>query len=146
MNTPISSNPDLAHDQQFVAPELITSTPEGPRLLAGKCSSCGALSFPKAAVCCDCLSQDIEPSPLGTTGVLYSFSIVHQAPKGWTVPYALGYVDLPEGVRVLAHINAAPDAIAIDQTVRLGMAEVGTNETGEPLFSYVFAPDTGASK
>ena len=130
-------------EPRFVAPALVEVTADGPLLVGGRCTACGSLSFPKAAVCTDCLALEIAPTHLPREGVLYSFSIVHQAPKGWTVPYALGYVDLPDGIRVLAHIDGAVDKIAINQKVRLATGRVGTGSKGEPLLSYVFSAASG---
>ena len=154
--TPVAHAALADVEPRFVAPGLVDIATDGPTLIAGRCKACGATSFPKAAVCTDCLSLDIATTHLGREGVLYSFSVVHQAPKGWTVPYTLGYVDLPEGIRVLAHIACAPldgspaarpdqpgaraGEPAIDQKVRLATGRVGTGPAGEPLMSYVFTP------
>ena len=127
----------------FVAPELIDATGTTPRLVAGKCKSCNALSFPKAPVCPSCLSLEIGQEHLPGEGVLYSFATVHQAPRHWTVPYHLGYVDLSDGIRVLAHIEGEP---RIDGRVRLGLGRVGTGPDGTPLMSYVFTPASGAGR
>lgn len=140
----IVSNEALAQSEpHFVAPELVEVTSDGPRLIGGRCGACGALSFPKAAVCSACLSEDLAAAHLSTEGRLYSFAVVHQAPKGWTVPYTLGYVDLPEGVRVLAHIEGEP---GMDVAVRLATGEVGIDEDGGRLMSYVFATSSGDGK
>lgn len=127
-------------EPRFVAPELVESTDDGPRLVGGRCRACGATSFPKAAVCTQCLALDIDTTHLAREGVLYAYSVVHQAPKGWTVPYVLGYVDLACGIRVLSHISADADSVRIDQQVRLSTGRVGTGSRGEPLLSYVFTP------
>ena len=126
-------------EPRFVAPALVVATDDGPALLAGCCKACGSLSFPRAQVCTECLSEDIGYQHLSQHGVLYSFTVVHQAPTGWTVPYVLGYVDLPEGIRVLAHLESRRGpALAIDQKVRLKLGQVGTSADGAPLVSYVF--------
>jgi uncharacterized OB-fold protein len=137
----IVANEALAQSEpHFVAPGLIEVTSRGPRLIAGKCGACGALSFPKAAVCSRCLSEDLNTAHLSTEGKLYSYAVVHQAPKGWTVPYTLGYVDLPEGIRVLAHIEGEP---SMDAPVRLATGPVGTDADGGTLLSYVFTTAGG---
>lgn len=135
-------NQDAANtDPRFVAPDLVRLDSNGkPQLTGGRCRGCGALSFPSAAVCTNCLSEDIGAINLGEEGSLYSYSIVHQAPKGWAVPYALGYVDLPGDVRVLAHIDAPADSIKIDMPVRLAVGVVGADAAGAPLMSYTFTP------
>ena len=131
---------DLANaEPRFVAPALVKSGAAGaPRLIGGRCAKCGALSFPRAAVCTECMSEEIEKTELAGTGRVYSYSMVHQAPKGWSVPYALGYVDLTDKVRVLAHIDVPESALAIDMPVRLSVGRVGTGPAGEPLMSYTF--------
>ncbi|HWM82263.1 MAG TPA: OB-fold domain-containing protein [Pseudolabrys sp.] len=126
---------------RFVAPGLVATDAAGAaRLIGGRCRACQALSFPRAAVCTDCLSEDIEAVDLGTEGTLYSYSVVHQAPKGWRVPYAVGYVDLPGDVRVFAHLDAPHDALAIDMKMTLATAVVADDPAGAPLSSYVFKP------
>jgi uncharacterized OB-fold protein len=126
-----------AAEPHFVAPGLVDASGPAPRLVAGKCKACGALSFPKAVVCPACLSQDIDGAHLASEGVLYSFATVHQAPRNWIVPYHLGYVDLTDGIRVLAHIEGEPK---IGAKVRLGIGRVGTGADGTALMSYVFEP------
>jgi uncharacterized OB-fold protein len=138
--TKIAANPEPASaDPRFVAPDLVRVDERGqPHLVGGRCRNCDAFSFPRAAVCTSCLSEDIAAIDLGHEGSLYSYSIVHQAPRGWATPYALGYVDLPGDVRVLAHIDVPQGEIAIDMPVRLAVGVVGRDETGAPLMSYTF--------
>lgn len=133
-------NPDAANaDERFVAPDLVARDPAGkPRLIGGRCRACTQLSFPRAAVCPGCFSEDIETVHLAEEGTLYSYSVVHQAPKGWAVPYALGYVDLTDEVRVLAHLDVPADKLAIAMPMRLGVGVVGADASGAPLLSYTF--------
>jgi uncharacterized OB-fold protein len=125
----------------YVAPELVTRDADGTLLLiGGRCRTCGARSFPKALVCSNCLSEEIEAVTLAREGTLYSFAAVHAAPQGWHLPYVLGYVDLPDNVRVLAHIAASPEALRVDMPVRLSVGEVGTDASGRALLTYTFTP------
>jgi uncharacterized OB-fold protein len=141
ISAPVSDGALALAEPRYVAPGLVTCDAQGrPQLTAGRCSACGARSFPKAPVCASCLSEDIADEALSREGKLYAFSVVHQAPKGWRVPYVLGYVDLPEDVRVLAHIAAAPDRLRADMPVRLSVGEVGTDASGAPLSTYTFTP------
>ncbi len=133
-------NPDAAGaDLRFVAPGLVRLDATGrPHLVGGRCKNCGAFSFPSAEVCVSCLSEEIEAVDLDDEGTLYSYSVVHQAPRGWTTPYALGYVDLPSGVRVLAHVDVPHEALAIDMRLKLSVGVVGLDDSGDPLMSYTF--------
>jgi uncharacterized OB-fold protein len=141
-STPMAVNADAASvDPRFVAPDLVSVDANGiPHLTGGRCRACGARSFPRAPVCTSCLSEDIEACNVSDRGTLYSYSIVHQAPKGWAVPYALGYIDLPDDVRVLAHLDVAASAIKIDMPMKLSVGVVGADAAGSPLMSYTFAP------
>lgn len=121
-----------------------TDADGAPTLVGSRCGDCGTRVFPPVSVCPECLSEDIDSLPLSSRGTLYSWSVVHVAPKGWTVPYVAGYVDLPEGVRVFAHIvGADPEALAMDMKVMLCTAALGTDEQGQAMASYAFAPTGG---
>jgi benzoylsuccinyl-CoA thiolase BbsA subunit len=141
-SAPLAVNSDAARvDPRFVAPDLVSVDADGvPRLTGGRCRACEARSFPRTPVCTSCLSEDIAACDLGDRGTLYSYSIVHQAPKGWSVPYALGYIDLSEDVRVLAHLDVPASAIKIDMPMKLSVGVVGTDAAGASLMSYTFAP------
>ena len=117
----------------------------GPRLVGIACADCGARAFPPAPVCSDCMSEDVREIELSRDGSLYAFSVVHVAPAGWNTPYIAGYVDLPEGVRVFAHIvGADAAALEMDSPVRLTTATLGTAGDGAPVESYAFRPAGGA--
>ena len=127
-----------ALDAALLAREHVEVTPDGPRLMGGRCTACGTVAFPPPPVCHNCWSTSIEPASVGTRGTLYSYSIVHIGPKPWRTPYALGYVDMPHDIRVLAHIQANDlKRIAIGSDVELGIGEVGVQE-GEPVHTFVF--------
>src|SRR5690606_34877764 len=91
-------------------------------LVAGRCPDCDARSWPYTPLCYACLCTRVEPMPLGRTGRLYAFTEIVAAPAGRKAPYTVGYVDMPEGVRILAHLDAAPDELAIDGAVVLTAA------------------------
>ena len=142
ISVPMAVNAEAASaDPRFVAPDLVSVDANGiPHLTGGRCRACGARSFPRGPVCTNCLSEDIAACNVGDRGTLYSYSIVHQAPKGWAVPYALGYIDLPDDVRVLAHLDVAASAVKIDMPMKLAVGVVGADAAGSPLMSYTFAP------
>ena len=134
---------DLAHGTApLIAGAAVETGADGsPRLVGSACRACGARAFPPVPVCPECLSEDLAALALSRRGTLYSFSTVHVAPRGWRVPYVAGYVDLPEGVRVFAHIvDAAPEALDMDMPVELTTAELGVDADGAVLASYAFAP------
>lgn len=98
-------------DVPFI-PDLFTipeSEADKPRLIGSKCSTCGKIDFPKRNICVHCFGDNVENALLSRKGKIYGFTIVRReklAPHGHEVPYAFGFVDLPEKVRVLTKIDA----------------------------------------
>ena len=84
---------------------LFTEDAEGGVLLASRCKSCGQVFFPKSEYCLDCFGQDMEQVILSRTGKLYTFTIVHMPTEHYKPPYAIGWVEFPEGVRVFGQIR-----------------------------------------
>lgn len=133
----------LTANPRFAAPHLVELDGNRIWLRGGKCRSCGELSFPLAGICWHCRAEAMEPMRLSRNGKLYAFSVVHVAPKGWRVPYVLGYVDLDDGIRVIGQIEGDPKGLRPDMKVHLDMGVIRTDVDGTPIYSYVFAPDQG---
>tara|TARA_X000000950_G_C13539309_1_gene506926 strand:- start:285 stop:554 length:270 start_codon:yes stop_codon:yes gene_type:complete len=89
------------------------------------------------------MSENLRDFELSDSGSLYTWSVVHVAPKGWNVPYIAGYVDLPQSVRVFAHIVGVDAAdLEMDMAVTLTTTVVGADENGT-VESYAFTPAKG---
>jgi uncharacterized OB-fold protein len=117
----------------------------GPRLMGTECAECGQRVFPPTDVCPACMAESVRPLPLSRSGTLYSYSVVHAAPKGWSLPFIAAYVDLPDGVRVFAHIvDADPAALKMDSPVTLTVATLGRDADGAPMEGFAFKPEGGA--
>jgi scaffold protein (connect acetoacetyl-CoA thiolase and HMG-CoA synthase) len=118
-------------------PDVFEADP--PALLGSSCTSCGRRAFPPRDVCPECGAVDAaEPVRLSRTGVVYSFTVVRQAPPGLQTPYVLAYVDLPgDEVRVMARVEA--DDVDIGSPVRL-VARPDERAPGRVMFA--FEPDT----
>jgi uncharacterized OB-fold protein len=114
-----------------------------PYLLANQCQPCGKIFFPKVAVCPECLKADsLEEVKLNPRGKLYTYTIVRVPSPGFKVPYAFGYIDLPEKVRVCSQISAAEP---MEKNLQLGMdieLSIGPvrEEAGKPIIGYIFHP------
>jgi uncharacterized OB-fold protein len=120
--------------------ELMTLDPLA--LVGSRCRNCGATSFPARSTCPSCRSSDRpERANLSTTGVVYTYTVVRQAPPGEEVPYVLAYVDLPEGVRLLTQLQRdCIKDVEIGMKVRLSERPLGTTEDGTELIGYQFVP------
>jgi uncharacterized OB-fold protein len=127
-------------------PRILTlSDPEDgqPHLLGSRCSLCGLFFFPQQALCTQCLTEGtLKAHPLGNRGKVYSFTIVEReslAPKGFSVPYAYGYVDMPEGVRVLGKIIGwKPETLKLGTPVEVVLEAIRENSAGEKVMGYRF--------
>lgn len=110
-------------------------------LKGSRCRNCGASFFPIREACAGCLSQDLETIPFSTEGILYTYSVVRQSTPAFEVPYALGYVDFPEGVRIMGQISGIEfEDITIGMPMELSLEPFGEDEEGNPLTGYRFRP------
>ena len=78
---------------------------------------------------------------LSRRGKLYSYSIIHVDTPGFKAPYAVGYVDLPEGPRVFGHLDSWQDGpIPLDSPVEIYAGRIGKDRDGAELVSVRFRP------
>lgn len=120
--------------------ELFSTTPQ-PHLIAGRCKACGKYTFPKYYACPFCFSDDLEDAPLSPKGILHSFTIVRRSMPGYLVPYALGLVNFPEGVRVMAQIETSnPEKLKLDTEMEVTTGVIRKSKDGKDVISYKFHP------
>ena len=122
---------------------VVTDAAGGLRLAGGQCTECGALSFPRTQVCVGCMSEDIAISPMSDRGVLYSYAVIRVGDEDEKLPYAIGYVDLSNGVRVLSRL-ANLEHLSIDMPVSLHVMRDGGGD-GVPLYKFWAAPKEPAN-
>jgi uncharacterized OB-fold protein len=112
-------------------------------LQGSRCGHCGALAFPARAVCATCRRTGQEPIPLGSTGRLYTYAIVRQAPKGFPTPYVIGYVDLDEGVRVFTRVLSEPgQELRLNMPMSLTTFTLSDGTGAGSVVAYAFRPAT----
>jgi uncharacterized OB-fold protein len=107
-----------------------------PQLIGSHCLACDVRLSPPVSVCPNCASETLETEEQPRTGSLYSFTVVRVGPATLLQPFGIGYVDLPNGVRVLAHLKG--EGWTIDQPVVLDFANVGVDSEGRPIGAIVF--------
>lgn len=132
-------------EKEFVAGGLTKPLSPDSRLLASKCTKCGKLHFPAQRLCSGCYSwEQMEEAPLSRRGRIFS----------WTVSYMMGehpigYVDLPEGIRVFAIFTDVGDnpakSLDIGQEVELVVMpmremEFGMEVGATEFIGYKFRP------
>src|SRR5438067_2416653 len=75
-------------------------------LRASRCANCSTVWFPFMASCGACdAGGPVEEIALSRRGVVFEATTVRVAAPGFTAPYDVGYVDLPERIRVFSPID-----------------------------------------
>jgi uncharacterized protein len=121
---------------------LFTDT-DTPALLGSRCTICGNVLFPRSDTCAYCASERTEPIELSRSGTLWAWTAVTAPPPGYLgeVPYGIGVVQLPEGVRVIGRLTEAdPSALAFGQQMELRTVVLGRSSDDEEVVTYAFAP------
>ena len=126
---------------------LFADTAAGPRLFGSKCAGCGTPYFPRSPVCHnpECRDPRVEDAAFGPRGTLWSLTIQHYAPPPPVkfdepfIPYALGLVDLQEGLRILGRISTDKlEALKVGTPVELVIEKLCTAPDGNDLTSWKF--------
>jgi uncharacterized OB-fold protein len=113
---------------------------EGVILLANKCKSCGQVFFPKVVFCLTCLNENMEELKLSRNGKLYSYTIGRMPSMHFEPPYAIGYVDMPEGVRIFAPLKMTEGKpFKIGMNMEVIIEEVWQEDDNE-VIGYKFKP------
>ncbi len=125
----------------------------GVSLLGSSCAGCGAHFFPRRAQCPNpaCGARALEEVRLGRRGTLYSYTVQAYRPPplfrmdAWA-PYALGLVELPEGLRVLAMLTGADlAALRIGMPLELVTEPLFRDAQGREVHTFKYRPAVGSA-
>jgi uncharacterized OB-fold protein len=126
------------------------AAPGADRLLGSRCGACGTVVFPAQDGCPRCGEPGMASAELAERGTLWTWTTQDFLPKS---PYAgpeteedfdgylVGYVELPDGVRVvtrLVDVDRADVAIGMDLELRL--LPFTTDPDGTEVVAYAFGP------
>ncbi len=97
-----------------------------------RCTDCGRLSLGASHPCPFCGSQGGSAVSLSGRGRLLSWTVIRVAPGRYAgeAPYAVGVLELAEGIRVTARLEADPERLAAGQAVALASLD----PTRGPIF------------
>jgi uncharacterized OB-fold protein len=131
-----------------VAAGLFEGTGNSARLIGTRCTSCGSQYFPKTLSCRNpqCLEKATQDMLLSREGTLYSYTVQHYQPPALfrmadRAPYAIGSVELPEGLRVMGMLTGCePVSLKIGMTVELTVETLYRDEQGREVQTYKFQP------
>lgn len=126
---------------------------DGVDLVASRCTGCGAHYFPKSLSCRNpaCDDKTVEEVLMGRHGRLHSYTVQAYRPPALFrmepfAPYAIGLVELPEGLRVMGMLTGCGlDDIRIEMPVQLTVEALYTDEAGRDVLTYKYAPSAEAA-
>lgn len=105
------------------------------QLLIQRCLECAAPRFPWLPGCGACGSQRWEAVEASGAGTVFSYVVMHHPPfPAFDPPYAVGLIQLAEGVRMVSGITGVPyDKVRIGMPVELEFRRVD-EELELPVF------------
>ncbi|UCG29040.1 MAG: Zn-ribbon domain-containing OB-fold protein [Bacteroidales bacterium] len=128
-------------------PKHWRESPQRYRMEAGKCRKCERIFFPGRLVCPECGHTGFDMVKLSGKGKLHTFTVIRTAPSGFTdfAPYAVGIVELDEGIRILGQItDCDPDSLQTGDRLTSKFRRMNDEgKTGMIMYSYKFVPDNG---
>jgi uncharacterized OB-fold protein len=140
----------VAAGRRPIAEGLFTWPDEPAHLLGSRCPSCGTVVFPAQDGCPRCGEQGMDRTELARRGTLWTWTTQDFLPKE---PYAgpeteedfagylVGYVELPDGVRVVTRLVDLDRAdVRIGMELELRLLPFTTDPDGTEVVAYGFGP------
>ena len=132
-----------------VAEGLFTGPADEPRLIGGRCRSCGTITFPKQGSCPRCTGSEVEEHLLDRRGTLWTFTVQgfppkppYAGPEAFT-PYGVGYVELAGQVLVESRLTEHdPARLAIGAEMELVIVPFRRDDSGNDVVTFAFRPVT----
>jgi len=119
--------------------------PQRYRLEAARCKKCGSISFPPRLVCPGCKAREFEPITLADRGKILTYTIIRVAPQPFVdqAPYAVGIVELDDGVRLTGQIvDFNFEDLKTESRVRIEFRKIHQDgESGVIYYGYKFVPE-----
>jgi uncharacterized OB-fold protein len=118
--------------------------PQRYRLEAAKCKNCGFVAFPPRLVCPRCHSRAFDTTILANAGKIVTYTIIRVPPQPFSdqAPYAVGIVELDDGVRLTGQIvDCAFEELKVGLRVKIEFRKVyEEGAAGVIYYGYKFVP------
>jgi uncharacterized OB-fold protein len=105
-----------------------------------RCNDCNTVVFYPRRHCTNCLSQKLIWQTASGQGTVYTFSVVRKAEHPFfhtKVPYAVAWIDLDEGPRLLSNVVGVADPA---KDIRIGQRVMVDWEVHDELAVPLFKP------
>lgn len=143
VNDQSKANTELPPAKRYYNDKWFRESVEGISLVGWKCKSCGMVFFPYKSICIRCYGGDVEEFELSKKGKLFTFTIVFIPSKNFRPPYAVGYVELPEGIRIFSQIKDWEKYdLKAEMEMEMIVDTLWENSDGTRIIGYKFKPIT----
>jgi uncharacterized OB-fold protein len=133
-----------------VAEGVFTWPSDEPQLIGSRCTSCRIITFPGQGSCPRCASTEMTEHLLSRRGRLWAWTTQafppptppYAGPTGADfVPYGVGYVELPDEVRVETRLTVSdPSVLRIGMEMELVVQPFRTDNDGNEVVTFAFRP------
>jgi uncharacterized protein len=111
-------------------------------LTGSRCDACQEVVLAIAPRCANCGSEALERLQLDDHGVVWTYTICHQAGPGSSrpddVPHVIGLVELAQGLRMVAPLGVPPAALRVGLPVRLAPLILSATGAGPERISFQY--------
>lgn len=120
---------------------MFEKTGSGWLLLGSKCKNCSQIFFPASNICLNCAGEDTEKVELSQAGKLYTYTIVQMPAEHFKAPYAIGWLELPEGIRIFGQIRDwENNPLKVGMDMRITVEKLWEEGDDREVIGYVFRP------
>ena len=137
-------------EQRSIDPVLFDWPHKDPHLRGSQCKQCGTVSFPAAGSCPKCSSTEVSNVPLAKSGKLWSWTVQNfplaspPYPEELSgdnfKPFAVGYVELEDQVRVVSRLEGdVSKGFEIGTEMAIQFDKYYTQADGTEVINYSFA-------
>ena len=135
--------PDGGRKRKFVEEVWFKDFGDGLTLKGGRCRNCGKIVFPVKPICPACFDPEQEEIPLSGRGTLHTFARSHMGPSGMPAPFTIGFIDLPEGIKLfslLTQCDPWDELLKVDMEMEMVVETIRRGEDGTEIVGYKFRP------
>jgi len=132
----------MSTQPQFTIEQFYKFTRQG-KLMAGKCLECGKMHLPPRPLCDNCYSTNFEWVEAPKNGKLLTYTVIHVAPAHFQnlAPYAVGIVELQNGLRIPGMIQgASQDQLKIGMPLTVDFGTCSVTQVWPQWPRYCFKP------
>ena len=105
---------------------------KGGVLMVGRCGACQRAHYYPRSICPFCFTPGASLEAASGKGAIYTLSVTY---RGTPEPFAIGYVELEEGPRLLTNFTGAPlESFHIGDPVEVTFVEVEAGAYPVPMF------------